>query len=164
MTYDKLKRVYGLLEHSTPLFYDCGTLCEARCCAGDEKTGMRLLPGEELLFENRTGFTVLEREGGGKIVVCSGSCSRSERPFACRIYPVFPLVTKTCSGIKIRVVRDIRAVSGCPIVAQSIPLRPFFVRRVRSSAALLVRDERFLEYLLNESAELEQAIELAERL
>jgi len=41
---DKAKSIIGEL---TPLKgHDCGQLCSAACCKGDEQTGMLLFPGE----------------------------------------------------------------------------------------------------------------------
>ena len=40
-----------LLENLTPLKTDCGRLCQAACCQGDENTGMLLFPEEETLYE-----------------------------------------------------------------------------------------------------------------
>ena len=41
---------YSLLEEVTPLPADCGQLCGAACCKGDDETGMYLFPGERVMY------------------------------------------------------------------------------------------------------------------
>jgi hypothetical protein len=50
------KKAYRLLEHSTPLKFDCGQLCGSRCCSGGNEAGMCLYPGEETMLEKHGGF------------------------------------------------------------------------------------------------------------
>ena len=157
----ELKEAYAKLYHETPLgFYNCGRLCDGLCCRGDCK-GMWLYPFEEELFADKEGFEVCETEGnyGYPMVICSGECERADRPLACRIFPLFPLVTEEDGEIKIKVIRDPRA-TMCPIVRSSKKLDPKFVRAVRKAARHLVRDEKILDYMKNVSLELLEIIEL----
>ena len=42
-----IESCYSQLRKVTPLDFDCGKICNGKCCKGDEKTGMILFPGEE---------------------------------------------------------------------------------------------------------------------
>ena len=89
-----LREAYERLYHKTPLgFYNCGRLCDGLCCRGDSQ-GMWLFPYEEELFKDKEGFEICETEGnyGYPMVICSGECDRRERPLACRIFPLFPVI------------------------------------------------------------------------
>jgi hypothetical protein len=44
------KKVYKIIGKKTPLYGDCGLLCQKACCQGDSKDGMLLFPGEEVIF------------------------------------------------------------------------------------------------------------------
>lgn len=79
------QKAFRLLRYATPLRTDCGVLCGARCCKGDDETGMLLFPGEP------TALRVIETEGR-RLAVCGGVCDRNERPLSCRIFPFFPFV------------------------------------------------------------------------
>ena len=112
-------------------------------------------------FTDKDGFEVCETEGnyGYPMVICSGECDRAERPLACRIFPLFPLVTEEDGKINIKVIRDPRA-TMCPIVRSSKKVDPKFVRQVRMAARYLVRDEKILDSMKNVSLELIEIIEL----
>jgi hypothetical protein len=45
---------------------------------------MRLFPGEE------SPPQIKQLESGDRLAVCNGTCDRSKRPLACRIFPFFP--------------------------------------------------------------------------
>ena len=113
---------------------------------------MWLYPGEEELFTDKEGFALCEAEGnhGQPMVICSGECDRRERPLACRIFPLFPLVTEEDGRVNIEVIMD--------------PIDPSFARAVRRAAMYLVRDEEIKEYMKAVSLELLEIIELRERL
>ncbi len=156
-----IKGAYERLYHKTPLgFYNCGRLCDGLCCRGDCK-GMWLYPYEEEFFASKEGFEVCETEGnyGYPMVICSGECDRRERPLACRIFPLFPLVFEEDGRLKIEVVYDPRA-NMCPLARQNKVLDPSFVKEVRKTARYLARDEKILEYMKAVSLELMEIIEL----
>ena len=88
---------------------------------------------------------------------------RTERPLACRIFPLFPIVYEEDGKTKIKVIRDPRA-TMCPIVRSSKRVDPSFVRQVRMAARYLIRDEKILDYMKNVSLELLEIIELQARL
>ena len=111
-----------LLDHLTPLKTDCGRLCGAACCQGDENTGMLLFPGEETLYENCAFADVLPLDyslGGTQahLLVCRGRCEREMRPLACRLFPLF-LKFKENGVTKLRI--DARAKSVCPLTDYGI--------------------------------------------
>jgi len=111
-----IRRAWKILEDVTPFAQDCGEACGARCCGGDDATGMWLLPGEEALLERI--YTVRETEDGQKVAVCDGSCDRKLRPFSCRIFPLFPYTVRGADGrTRVRADWDPRAAIICPIAA-----------------------------------------------
>lgn len=156
---------YERLYHKTPLgFYNCGRLCDGLCCRGDCK-GMWLYPYEEELFADKEGFEVCETEGnyGYPMVICSGECNRAERPLACRIFPLFPLVYETDGKLNFEVIYDPRA-NMCPLVAKKEPLDHLFIKEVRKTARYLAKDEKILEYMKEVSLELMEIMELQNKL
>lgn len=160
-----LKDAYERLYHRTPLgYYNCGRLCDGLCCRGDCK-GMWLYPHEEELLADKDGFEVCETEGnyGYPMVICSGECNRAERPLACRIFPLFPLVYEVDGRLKIEVVYDPRA-NMCPLAREKKPLDPSFIKEVRKAARSLARDEKILEYMKAVTLELTEIMELQSRL
>lgn len=160
-----LREAYDRLYHKTPLgFYNCGRLCDGLCCRGDCK-GMWLYPDEDELFIDKEGFEVCETEGnhGYPMVICSGECNREERPLACRIFPLFPLVKQNGDKIGIEIVYDPRA-TMCPIAKEKMPLDRSFIKEVKKAARYLCRDEKMLEYMKAVSEEITEIIELKDKL
>ncbi len=160
-----LAAAYDRLYHSTPLgFYNCGRLCDGLCCRGDEM-GMWLFPGEEVLFKDKEGFEICETEGnyGYPMVVCSGACNRKDRPLACRIYPLFPIVTEENGKVNIDVIRDPRA-TMCPIFSSAKHIDSRFIKDIRMAVRYLIRDPETFEYLKAVSSELLDIIELRKKL
>lgn len=154
-----LREAYNLLEKATPLGNaDCGSICEAVCCGDSLGDSMELFPYEKELFENLESYSVTD--GETPLVKCSGSCSRCERPLACRIYPLFPLVVEEDGKEKIRVIFDPRATSACPLVKARVRLDRRFTRAVRRAGKYLLRDEQTAEYLRKTSEFLKELIEL----
>lgn len=145
MKYWLLKRAYSILDSAQPVPFDCGRLCNKKCCNGSNEDGMLLFPGEEKLFENEDGFKVISTEQGN-VLICSGTCDRTRRPIACRIFPLFPYVTEENGRYNISVLNDTRAIGYCPLCDEDI-LRTFS-RSVRMAARNLIRDEDCLNFLL----------------
>lgn len=56
------KRAYRLMENSTPLKFDCGMLCNSKCCTGDSRAGMSLFHGEEAMLDVHGGFLAIRKE------------------------------------------------------------------------------------------------------
>jgi len=156
-----LREAYERLYHKTPLgFYNCGRLCDGLCCRGDEE-GMWLFPYEEEFFRDKEGFEICETEGnhGYPMLICSGECDRAERPLACRIFPLFPLVTEDENGIRIKIIFDPRA-GMCPLARNNKEIDASFIKEIYKSTRYLIRDEKILEYLKAVSLELAEIIEL----
>jgi len=139
-----------LLNDLTPLKTDCGRLCQAACCQGDENTGMLLFPGEDALYEGCSFADVLPLDydlGGtqAKLLVCRGRCEREARPLACRLFPLF-LKFKEEGVTRLRI--DVRAKSVCPLTDYGIKsLDPEFKQAARKAYDLLLEDETCAAYL-----------------
>ena len=152
---ETLKKARELLADVTPLKTDCGKVCRARCCRPleTEETGMLLFPGEEELYREKAGWTLRETPAG-TIAICSGSCERNDRPLACRIFPLLPVIRN--EGIK--VAADQRARAVCPLLRQGIRgMDPVFADAVREAGRLLAGDpvqRKFMEMLTEEQDEL----------
>ena len=130
---------YKYLQDLTPIAADCGQLCGARCCHGDEETGMLLFPYEELLL-SKAGYTITDAELRGAVVkfaVCSGTCDRHLRPLSCRIYPYAPVLREG----KIEVVPDPRAKPFCPLLIPEAEeyIQPEFISAIEMIFSHLVR-------------------------
>lgn len=119
----------------TPLKMDCGKLCGAACCHSDEegKGGMVLFPGEEALYP-ATGpdhalLTPCPTFPGQFLYTCDGTCLRSARPLACRIFPLTPRIREG----KLALEMDVRAWPVCPLMEQGLrALSQPFVQAVRA--------------------------------
>ena len=147
---DTVLSARALLENLTPLKTDCGRLCAAACCQGDEHTGMLLFPGEDALFSACAFGRIVDAEfelGGekAKLFVCGGRCERENRPLACRLFPLF-LKFKEDGTTKLRM--DTRARAVCPLTDYGIKaLDPDFKQGARQAYDLLLENSRFAAYL-----------------
>jgi hypothetical protein len=147
-----LERAYALLEDVTPLTTDCGAVCDGRCChESADSEGMLLFPGEEVLLAD-TDFTIRPAEGGS-LLTCGGTCDRTKRPLACRMFPLFPILTE--EG-RIKAVYDPRGYRMCPLVRECahVPLDRDFVRAVRRAGRILMEDPACAAFLRMNSAEI----------
>lgn len=141
-----IKSCYSILRKITPLNFDCGKICNGKCCKGDEKTGMLLFPGEENLID--PDINIIENEQGDKLAVCNGTCDRNKRPLACRIYPLFPVVYEEKEEKIIKVFFDYRA--DCPL---GLPNTDYsfnkkFIKCVRRVGKYLLLNEETAAYYL----------------
>lgn len=143
--YDK---VFNTLKDYTPLTVDCGVLCNHACCKGDENTGMILFPFEE------TTLNVKSTENGDLLAVCNGSCNRSKRPLACRIFPFFPTIDE--KG-KIYVELDYRAARLCPMVehCDELLFDPKFLKAIKKVGNILKRDAECRAFLEKSTKEID---------
>lgn len=154
-----LAQARDLLEDITPLATDCGRVCDGRCCHPSEQaTGMRLFPGEEEMAV-AAGFRVVPTEDGGALLECDGTCDRTSRPLACRMFPLFPYVEE---GGRVRAVYDPRAWHLCPLVRECahVPLRREFVRAVRRAGRLLMANPACAAFLQQQSREIDMLWQL----
>ena len=143
-----LKKAREALTAVTPLRSDCGKVCGARCCRSmdGEVTGMLLFPGEEEAYLDKKGWKVLKTKSG-LLAVCPGECDRTERPLACRIFPLLPVIR---DGM-VKIAADERARAVCPLLRQGIKgMDPAFREAVRQAGEVLAEkpEQRlFLEML-----------------
>lgn len=96
-----LEKALDELEAVTPLKpFNCGRLCSARCCSGDENDGMGLFPGEEELLKDCADFEIKKSEGnfGEPVLVCRGECDRRKRPSLAGYSRCFRLHSRTKTG------------------------------------------------------------------
>ena len=116
---------------------------------------MLLFPGEDALYRDREGWTIRQTPAG-PMVICPGTCSREERPLACRLFPLLPVIR----GGTVKAAVDQRAYAVCPLARQGIrALDPEFAEAVREAGRMLAEDGeqyRFLEVLTEEQDELKQ--------
>ena len=146
------------LKSVTPLKRDCGRVCGAACCRSpeNEETGMLLFPGEEEAYRGKEGWTIRET-AMGPMAVCPGHCDRDERPLACRLFPLLPVIRE--DG-EVRAVTDLRARAVCPLARQGrSALDPAFTEAVREAGCLLAADgdqAAFLKRLEEEQEELKR--------
>jgi len=150
-----LERAREMLAEVTPLKTDCGKVCGAKCCRSleGEETGMLLFPGEEDACRGKAGWKVLETESG-PMAVCPGMCEREERPLACRIFPLLPVIREG----RVKAAADQRARAVCPLLRQGLKgMDPAFVDAVREAGRILAEEpglRAYLERMTNEQDEL----------
>lgn len=149
-------QLYRLFDESTPTGVDCGRLCGAACCLGDE-SGMYLFPGEKKVYEllapswirlERSDFSY-EYNGAKKnlfIAFCSGECDRYQRPLACRIFPLTPIIS---ADGRLDVIVDPRSKSVCPL-GKAFELSDFdaqFVKNVKKAFCMLCKNKEFSVFM-----------------
>lgn len=146
------------LKNVTPLKRDCGRVCGARCCRPleGEETGMLLFPGEAEAYAGKAGFEV-RKTARGDLLICSGTCSREDRPLSCRLFPLLPVIG---DDGKVRAVTDLRAKAVCPLARQGkSAVDPDFAEAVREAGEILAAEDEqavFLDMLEEEQSELKE--------
>lgn len=146
------------LEKLTPMKRDCGRTCGAACCRADEdgNGGMVLFPGEEAFYSpcpDWARLTPSQDFSGQYLFTCNGTCERSLRPLACRIFPLTPRVRHGEATVEL----DVRAWPVCPLMECGLEgMDSAFVAAVREVTALLWEDKRCREYIEALSAHLAQ--------
>lgn len=137
-----IKSCYSILRKTTPLSFDCGTLCGGKCCKGDENTGMIIFPGEENLIDSK--IKIITNEYNDKVAVCGGLCDRNKRPLSCRIYPLFPIIHNENNEEKIKAVFDYRG--DCPLKSGEYKFDRRFVKAVKRVGKYLLLNEETAAY------------------
>ncbi len=155
-----IKSCYSVLRRVTPLNFDCGKICNGKCCKGDEKTGMLLFPGEEKLID--PNINIIETESGDKLAVCDGTCDRNRRPLSCRIYPLFPIIYENNDKTVIKVVFDFRA--DCPLWEGKYDFNRRFVASVKRVGKYLLLNEETAAYYKDLSDMHKEQIELIKKI
>lgn len=159
------------LKDLTPLKINCGKLCGGACCEPDEtgENGMLLFPFEESFYQKPIEgmpFHLASDDSlykGGRRFVCEGKCVRSERPLACRLFPLRIRVEvdendETHAKAEI----DPRAWCVCPILEQG-GLRAMsqeFVKAVERAGEHLIQNTYLLEALYNEQRMIDEMRQL----
>lgn len=151
-----IKTCYSILRNVTPLSFDCGKICNGKCCEGDNKTGMLLFPGEEKLID--PDMTIYKNENGDSFAVCNGVCDRNKRPLACRIYPLFPVIKNQHDAEYIEVDFDIRA--ACPLLSGDFDVSRAFFKKVKRVGKYLLLNEETAEFYRGLSDEITEYNEL----
>ena len=155
---DAVRKARAILSDVTPLSSDCGRLCAAACCRGDEETGMLLFPEEERLFEGCAFGRVIPARFSlagrpALLFVCRGGCARARRPLACRFFPLLPEPAE--GGVRLRM--DPRGAGVCPLYRSGARgLSPAFREAARRAAEALCEDEACAAWL----RDLRQALSL----
>jgi hypothetical protein len=132
-----------MLENSTPLKFDCGLLCNSKCCSGDSNAGMCLFPGEGLMFERHSAFLTIRKENITNtdvlFAVCNGTCNRKFRPLSCRIFPYVPYLNH--AG-RLTIIEDPREKYMCPLLLEAFDLKvdKIYMRNIANIFRLLVQD------------------------
>ena len=159
---DALFRAREKLNSVTPLKRDCGRICGSRCCDSleGEETGMLLFPGEEEDYLEKPGWKLRET-GSGVLAACPGKCDRKERPLACRIFPLLPVIREDA----VKVAADERARAVCPLLRQGLRgMDPAFKDAVREAGRLLAEDPEQREFLVMLTEEQDELKALREKL
>lgn len=141
---DLILKAYDLLDNLTPLKSDCGRLCDAACCKGNDDAGMLLFPGEEKLYADDENFKIIYTQKY-PLLICDGTCSRDKRPLSCRI---FPLAIVNDGGF-VYVIADPRSIPVCPLYRQALSdkLDISFKKAVKNVAKLLCQSNSVKEFL-----------------
>ena len=148
MSIHVLNHARDLLLDETPLARNCGTLCGAACCQGDQETGMILFPDEEKLYEGCAFGHILPAnyrigQHRAQIFVCNGSCPREMRPLACRLFPLFLRFENGSPRVRL----DPRA-DMCPLLDFGLNgLRKSFVSAAETAYNCLLADPVQADFL-----------------
>lgn len=144
--FDLYNKAYSEIGALTPISADCGMLCGAKCCQGDENMGMIVFPGEEKLLAHY-GFPLKETKMDGVTVLfttCNGKCKRTYRPLSCRIFPLAPILAEG----ELKITEDPRAKISCPLlVANAVEQK--FCDGVYRAFSHLIKDPAICEMLVH---------------
>lgn len=149
-----IARANDIIGDATPIPADCGQLCGAACCQGEE-AGMLLFPGEMVRLSEVPGFRMFRMDymdGKAWLLTCDGTCDRELRPLSCRIFPLVPHIGE--SGV-VTAVPDPRARRLCPLATGEFLDRQFH-RRVAKALALLAEDPKMLDFMERLSRECQE--------
>ena len=153
--FDILHKAYLLTNDITPKKYDCGILCGSACCkdlslSNIEETGMLLLPYEkEYLIKNGANESFFRESDGENFYICNTTCNRNLRSLSCRIFPYYPKIIND----KIKIIKDIRAVSFCPLLSRRAAKRPnvYFLRAIKRAVRILVKNKDYYDEFVKTS-------------
>lgn len=149
-------QLYRLFDNVTPVKTDCGAACDSACCKGDD-SGMYLFPGEKKVYDllepdwvriekSDFKYSFDGKEKHINIAFCNGNCDRFQRPLACRIFPLTPILTE--DG-KIDIITDPRSKSVCPL-GRAFSLDDYsrqFVKNVKKAFTMLCKNKEFYAFM-----------------
>ena len=148
--------LYKLFDNTTPIPVDCGKLCNKACCKGED-SGMYLFPGEREVYSllNPDWISIEDSDfkytHNGKtysvpIAFCNGKCDRYQRPLACRIFPLTPILDE--KG-KLKIINDPRGKPVCPL-CKTFSLSDYdqgFLHQVEKAFTLLMKNKQFASFM-----------------
>lgn len=150
-------QLYKLFDEATPTPVDCGKLCNKACCRGED-SGMYLFPGEAEVYKllnpawakieaSDFKYTHKGKNYCVPIIFCKGECDRYQRPLACRIFPLTPILDE--NG-KIKIITDPRAYSLCPL-SRAFSEEDYdrkFLKQIKNAFNLLMKNEQFADFMV----------------
>ncbi|MCK5812389.1 MAG: hypothetical protein KAG94_05785 [Clostridiales bacterium] len=140
------KRINNKISTLTPLYFDCGELCNKLCCQDNGK-GMILFPHEKEYIDTlSTDFTIIDKNNVNTLF-CTGICKRETRPIACVIYPLFPYLYE--DG-RLDLKKDIRGKNSCPLYYDDIKelsLQPLFRLKLFALLEEMIKEEEIHQFL-----------------
>lgn len=150
-------QLYKLFDDLTPLPVDCGMLCKKACCGGSD-SGMYLFPGEQEVFNllnpswaklERSDFKYTHNKKNYflPICFCNGNCDRFQRPLACRIFPLTPILDE---NKKLKIITDPRAKSICPL-SLTYSVSDYdrnFIKQLKNTFMLLMKNDQFKSFMI----------------
>lgn len=142
-----IKKAYEYLSYNTPVSFDCGKICNKKCCKGNDNDGMLLFPGEEEIFRENENFEIYYDDRYESLaVICKGPCNRTERPLSCRIFPYFIYFDE--KNGKFSAAPDIRALDFCPLLSEKYEIDRKFMRALRIASAKICENNEISEFLI----------------
>lgn len=140
------KQIYKKISPLTPLYFDCGELCNEKCCQDNGK-GMILFPNEdEYINSLTTDFNIIKTEKINTLF-CTGTCKRNTRPIACVIYPLFPYLYED-GRLDLR--KDIRGKNNCPLYYDDfdeLSLQPLFRLKLFNLFNEMIKNKEVYQFL-----------------
>lgn len=151
LIYRMYDNAYKSFDRLTPLLFDCGELCNARCCKG--KDGMYLFPYEEIFIGSHWENKITYIKNDIPLLICDGICQREHRPLSCRIFPLFPYIIDS----KLKVDFDLRAKNICPLQFNDIAeiqIQKKFKRKVYRVFKKLIKNKDIYDFCSRISEEI----------
>lgn len=149
-------QLYKLFDNCTPVKTDCGKICSSACCKGTD-CGMYLFPGEKRVYDllepdwiniekSDFKYTFNGKEKHLYIAFCNENCDRFQRPLACRIFPLTPIISE--NG-KLDIITDPRSKSVCPL-GMAFDLTDFntqFIKNIKKTFTMLCKNKEFYAFM-----------------
>jgi len=153
--------IHNKLNNITPLYFDCGQLCNNACCSSSNNSGMVLFPYEDEYYKSISHTFSITDGNFYKLLVCDGTCDRDIRPLSCIIYPLFPYLYE---DDRLDLKLDTRAYNKCPLYftdIEQLKLQPLFRLKLFKIFEQLIKNDEinlFLKKLTKELVSIENLI------